>query len=340
MLNSKFRCAAKARSCAARSWAVDGELEPENTRPGRNNRLEKMVRDFCRKGHLSHQPLSTAWLSTWPWNAGKVEGHHHDKISYKPLVILLSPVKPSTVNPNILNLMPFRSSISDLESMRLPSRAHCKLLSLLVKNHTTLGILFEKLKIHRFQHVVESLITPLTQTTPRNTKNSVNPACTSAQVPHLLKTNDSSGRRSKWRIAAREQQIEPFCMHEQFPVYIYVYTYTNVYIYIYTCVYIYTYTSDIVIYIYIHLITYIAYTVYLYLYIYKYVYVYVYVYVRYPPLQDLPRSLFLYRLDDVTTPLRTKVLYCVVFLVYDDTTPFEPRRYHEVLSNVLCMLRH
>ena len=66
---------------------------------------------------------------------------------------------------------------------------------------------------------------------------------------------------------------------------------------------------------------------------------YIYIYAT-PPLQDLRRSLFLYRLDDVTTPLRTKVLYCVVFLVYDDTTPFEPRRYHEVLSNVLCMLRH
>ena len=67
---------------------------------------------------------------------------------------------------------------------------------------------------------------------------------------------------------------------------------------------------------------------------------YIYIYMLPPPLQDLPRSLFLYRLDDVTTPLRTKVLYCVVFLVYDDTTPFEPRRYHKVLSNVLCMLCH
>ena len=81
--------------------------------------------------------------------------------------------------------------------------------------------------------------------------------------------------------------------------------------------------------------------VYAYLHIYMCIYVYIiHIYICYPPLQDLPRSLFLYRLDDVTTPLRTKILYCVVFLVYDDTTPFEPRRYHEVLSNVLCMLCH
>ena len=76
-------------------------------------------------------------------------------------------------------------------------------------------------------------------------------------------------------------------------------------------------------------------------YIHTYIYIPIYIYIyMLPPLQHLPRSLFLYRLDDVTTPLRTKVLYCVVFLVYDDTTPFEPRRYHEVLSNVPCMLRH